>query len=217
MFDLIHRFYGRRSVAFLLLIFIVTVTGYAQREITEAKQINPTAIEVLLTDGNRMTFDFYGDNIFRLFCDPAGGILRDPQANPPARILVNDPRRQPGSLELAENDTLVSITTGKINVRLNKRTGLFRIIDRKENRVVVTEAAPVEFAGGKTIVTLKENPQEYFYGGGVQNGRFSHKGKEIAIENQNSWTDGGSCFSHTVLLVYQRLRGNVVYFQEREI
>ena len=28
------------------------------------------------------------------------------------------------------------------------------------------------------------------YGGGVQNGRFSHKGKVIAIENRNSWTDG---------------------------
>ena len=38
---------------------------------------------------------------------------------------------------------------------------------------------------------LKENPAEYFFGGGVQNGRFSHKGKAIAIENQNSWTDGG--------------------------
>ena len=25
----------------------------------------------------------------------------------------------------------------------------------------------------------------------VQNGRFSHKGKVIAIDNQNSWTDGG--------------------------
>lgn len=40
-------------------------------------------------------------------------------------------------------------------------------------------------------VVLGEEPQEYFYGGGVQNGRFSHKGKIIAIENQNSWTDGG--------------------------
>ena len=191
MFTPIHCCYRRRSVAFLLLLFIVTVTGYAQRQITGAEQINPTAIEVLLSDGNRMTFDFYGDNIFRLFCDPSGGILREPQANPPARILVNNPRRQPGRLELTENDTLVCIATGKIVVRLNKGTGLFRIIDRKDNRVVVTEAAPVEFAGGKTIVTFKEGPQEYFYGGGVQNGRFSHKGTEIAIENQNSWTDGG--------------------------
>jgi hypothetical protein len=38
---------------------------------------------------------------------------------------------------------------------------------------------------------LADSNNEYFYGGGVQNGRFSHKGKIIAIENQNSWTDGG--------------------------
>lgn len=57
--------------------------------------------------------------------------------------------------------------------------------------MVVEEAEPLSFEKNKTSLTLKENPQEYFYGGGVQNGRFSHKGKAIAIENQNSWTDGG--------------------------
>lgn len=63
---------------------------------------------------------------------------------------------------------------------------------------------------------MKENPQEYFYGGGVQNGRFSHKGKVISIENQNSWTDGGVA-SYPLLLVYQRLRYDVVYLQKREV
>src|SRR5690606_19148970 len=36
-----------------------------------------------------------------------------------------------------------------------------------------------------------EQDDEYFFGGGVQNGRFTHKGKAILIENTNSWTDGG--------------------------
>ncbi len=43
----------------------------------------------------------------------------------------------------------------------------------------------------KVSLSLKENAGEYFYGGGVQNGRFSHKGKAIAIENTNNWVDGG--------------------------
>ena len=58
-------------------------------------------------------------------------------------------------------------------------------------KCVIEEIAPVVFGPKEVTVTLKENPEEYFYGGGVQNGRFSHKGKVIAIENQNSWTDGG--------------------------
>lgn len=34
-----------------------------------AKQINPTTIELLFTDSQRMSFDFYGENIFRIFQD----------------------------------------------------------------------------------------------------------------------------------------------------
>lgn len=51
--------------------------------------------------------------------------------------------------------------------------------------------SPVQFDKKGVKLKLKAWPQEYFYGGGVQNGRFSHRGKSIAIENQNSWTDGG--------------------------
>ena len=31
----------------------------------------------------------------------------------------------------------------------------------------------------------------YYYGGGTQNGRFSHKGEKIKIVNSNNWVDGG--------------------------
>ena len=34
-------------------------------KIVSAKKINPTTIEVLLSNTQRMTFDFYGENIFR--------------------------------------------------------------------------------------------------------------------------------------------------------
>lgn len=63
--------------------------------------------------------------------------------------------------------------------------------DKEIGKTVLEEAAPVAFEAKEVRMTLKEHPQEYFYGGGVQNGRFSHKSKTIAIENQNSWTDGG--------------------------
>ena len=66
-----------------------------------------------------------------------------------------------------------------------------KVFNLLTNKCVIEEVAPVAFGPKEVTVTLKENPEEYFYGGGVQNGRFSHKGKVIAIENQNSWTDGG--------------------------
>lgn len=155
------------------------------------RKINPSAVEVLLDKNRRMTFDFYGDNIFRLFRDDAGGIIRDPKAKPEARILVDNPRRPVSRLEVSDRGGIVTITTGNIRVEIDKKTSLMKVIDLKNDSVVVEQAAPMLLEKGRTSLSLKAKPGEYFYGGGVQNGRFSHKGKMISIENQNSWTDGG--------------------------
>lgn len=156
-----------------------------------AKKINPNTVEIKNSGNQIMTFDFYGDNIFRLFQDNNGGILRDPEAKPEAKILVEQPRKAVSKVELGEEGDNITITTGKIKILLDKKTSQFKIINLATGKIAVEETQPIQFAKNKTIITLKENPEEYFYGGGVQNGRFSHKGKNIAIENQNSWTDGG--------------------------
>jgi alpha-glucosidase (family GH31 glycosyl hydrolase) len=164
---------------------------YKNETIISAKKINPTTIEVLLSNDHRMLLDFYGENIFRVFQDNSGGVIRDPESKPEAKILVDNPRRTFSKLDLNDENSFISITTGKITVQLDKKTTLLKVINLKTNAVVLEEVKPVLFEKSKTIITVKENGDEYFYGGGVQNGRFSHKGNKIAIENQNSWTDGG--------------------------
>ncbi|KAA6336927.1 Alpha-xylosidase BoGH31A [termite gut metagenome] len=176
----------------LMLVFSVSVVHAQQNQsIIRANKINPTTIEVLLSDNQRMTIDFYGENIFRIFQDNSDGIIRAPEAKPEALILVNNPRTSVSKLDLNDNNNLISITTGKIIVQLDKKTTLLKVMNLNTNTTVLEEVIPVLFEQEKVTLTLKENPQEYFYGGGVQNGRFSHKGKVIEIENQNSWTDGG--------------------------
>ena len=66
-----------------------------------------------------------------------------------------------------------------------------KVVNLENGKVVIEEVEPIVFEKDMVTLKLKEQPDEYFYGGGVQNGRFSHKGRSIAIENQNSWTDGG--------------------------
>lgn len=51
--------------------------GQRIQMVEDVRKINPAAVEVLLGENQRMTFDFYGDNIFRLFRDDSGGIIRD--------------------------------------------------------------------------------------------------------------------------------------------
>ena len=159
--------------------------------VTGVNQINPTTVEVLLSDNNRITFDFYGDNIFRLFQDNSGGIIRHPEARPPAQILVDNPRNPVKALAVKEVDNIISISTNRIEILIDKNSALKKIINQESNTIVMEETSPALFERNKVTLTLRENPDEYFYGGGVQNGRFSHKGKAIAIENQNSWTDNG--------------------------
>lgn len=159
--------------------------------VVSARKINPTTVEILFSNNRRMTLDFYGENIFRVFQDNSGKVIREPQAKPEAQILVDNPRKELSQLELEENDDFVFLTTEKIKVRLDKKTSLLKVTNLATNTVVVEELEAPLFEKGKVTLTLKEDPQEYFYGGGVQNGRFSHKGKVISIENQNSWTDGG--------------------------
>lgn len=158
---------------------------------TGARAINPTTVEVQFSEMSPLIMDFYADNIFRMFQDRSGGIIRDPQAEPQAQILVDNPRKRTGTIQLKDTEGIITVTTPKISVSITKSNGLFKVTDLNTNKVVVESVVPTEYNPKETTVTLKEHTDEYFYGGGVQNGRFSHKGKVIAIVNTNSWTDGG--------------------------
>lgn len=159
--------------------------------IVSAKKINATTIEVLFSDNQRLTFDFYGGHIFRLFQDNTGGIIRDPEAKPAASILVSNPRKPVHLLNLNDSNNQITIATDEISVVIDKSTNLLTVVNQKNKDKSIVFTKPIQFEKGKVTLSLQEKPDEYFYGGGVQNGRFSHKGKVISIENQNSWTDGG--------------------------
>ena len=105
-----------------------------------------------------MTFDFYGENIFRIFQDNNGGIIRDPEAKPEAQILVDNPRKPIAPLTVKEDGNIISISTKDIKLELDKNTSLLKVTNLKTNTVALEEVKPVVFEKGKTILTLKENP-----------------------------------------------------------
>ncbi|MDR2274675.1 MAG: discoidin domain-containing protein [Sphingobacterium sp.] len=160
-------------------------------KIIAVQKINPTTVEIVYDNNQRLTLDFYGNHIFRMFQDIRGGIIRDPEAKPEAKILVEQPRKKVEELAVKDEGNNATITTKEIVFSIDKQTSQFNILNRSTNRVVVESLRPITFESKQVTLELKENKDEYFFGGGVQNGRFSHKGKIIAIENQNSWTDGG--------------------------
>lgn len=150
-----------------------------------AAQTN-TPFSVSLKDGRTVKVLFYGPNIVRLFCDPAGGPLRDPAAKPEAKILVDQPMR-PTEVTREHN----TFTTPDIRLSISDTDGRIAITDLRTGKKVVEQAAPAVIKKFHAEIILKKQPDEYFFGGGMQNGRFSHTGKTIQIVNTNNWVDGG--------------------------
>ena len=188
----------KRTVIFLFVVVsTLNVWAEGKQGVREVRQLNRQAVEVVCHNGRAMTIDFYGPNIFRLFRDDQGGIVRNPESTPPAEILVSD-ARQATTVWVAERDDDIIVTTqppeqsaicGSMVV-INRATGLFALWHGCE---VVRLLAPIDFHDGGYDLRLTMKSDEYFYGGGVQNGRFSHRGHRIEIKNTNSWTDGGVC------------------------
>ncbi len=147
------------------------------------EKTSQTAVEVSLQDGTTMTIDFYSPSIFRLFLDPQGGEMLPPKAVPDANILVENPRKEV-SVSVSGNE----VCTELLSLRIDEESGTVEVSHGNGQRLTIN--AP-EFQRGRTTIALSRQADEYSYGGGVQNGRFSHRGKVIAIENTNNWVDGG--------------------------
>jgi len=159
--------------------------------IVSAEKVSDTRIDLVLSEDRKMSVDFYGSDIFRLFRDDKGGEMRIPEAKPQAQILVDQPRKKVNSLKLSEAGGKVIILTEEIRLEFDKASSLLKLIRLSDGKVLVNQLKAPTIGEKQVSLTFDELDDEYFYGGGVQNGRFSHKGKSIAIENQNSWTDGG--------------------------
>lgn len=95
------------------------------------------------------------------------------------------------SSELFENATaqatsdLFIITSGHYRLIFQQKPALFSIFDEAVHRTRVAQLLPLELSNTSTLETLKQSQKEYYFGCGVQNGHFSHKGTILKIK-----TDG---------------------------
>jgi len=159
-------------------------------QIAGIRKLNATTAEIITHEGGIVTVDFYGDNLFRLFFDPSGKEMRNPTAEPQAEILVKQPREAGfAGITINEDEHQVSVGSASTRIVFDRHSGLFSLY--RNGQKVVSQQRHTDFGEWQYHLYLHQQPEEYFYGGGVQNGRFSHRGEQIEIVNTNSWTDGG--------------------------
>ena len=175
------------------------------------------SFDVITENGLTFRLQFYTADVFRLLAAPQkdkpylnrhGQPVKDKSGNVKTYVSAdfNDPRNDPeraqiltdGAVEdksrviFADNcaEGTYSFTTPKIKVVLNKKDCTFSVYDDLGN-TIFAEAAPLDISEKSTTQTLRTNADEYFYGGGQQNGYLSHKGRKIDIRADGNWGEGG--------------------------
>ncbi|MDQ0360307.1 TIM-barrel domain-containing protein [Breznakia pachnodae] len=197
----------KKKIMYLLVSFAMVAASMLtmpRSKVLAAETIDLTSIDSASVDDNVVTIKyndgivgkitFLEDGIFRFYIDPTGEFneYAEPSSKDHKATIQNqsdssDDYTKP-TPTIKESDKAEVITAGSTVIILNKETATMSVaVDGKE---VLAESSAITL-GDSTKQTLKTDDSEYFYGGGTQNGRFSHKGQVISISNTNKWTDGG--------------------------
>jgi alpha-glucosidase len=171
--------------AWLILILVFTTAKIDGQtplgNITNYQTANGEFIFTSNTD--KVKVIFYTDNIFRIWLGVAGTFsdIGDivVYKQPPMTSITVTPTTDYYQLE---SNTCV--------LRVYKTPLRFALYKKDNTTLVFEESGPITY-GTATTQRLKTGTQENFYGCGMQNGYFSHKGKtmKIAIDFQK-WGDG---------------------------
>ncbi len=139
--------------------------------------------ELEFASGERARLFIVADGIFRLIVDSSG--LFEP-LNPELTIpLSNFSLDTFEQSRLLVTDETFTVKSGQYSIRLQRHPAIFSIFDDNLHRYRMMQKAPLELGASHSSEILVQNKNEFYYGGGQQNGRFSHKGQEIEIKNTN--------------------------------
>lgn len=176
----------------------VDADGYNVLGSVESVDTVKNKVTFNISTGEKLRFTFLENNVFRMYMAPVGEDFKEyptPNSSAHTATITNKSDSSYESeynvnVAVSEDDEKYYIKTSNVTIEVAKEVTL--ITAKKDNgEVVFKETAPLKYKEGSTIQTLSTDKDEYFYGGGTQNGRFSHKGEIIDIVNTNNWVDKG--------------------------
>lgn len=159
-----------------------------------AKPLGPLAsvrqdggtLELHTRDGEIVTVQLYGDNIVRIRAG-ANGKLTD-AGDGIAKIVIADPIAQP-NWKLGETPDYHLVQTGTFSLRIYKNALRFEGWDAANSRPIWREMTPIDLSTDRNVETIASSPKEQFFGGGMQNGNITFKGKLMQIGYSGGWEE----------------------------
>ena len=150
----------------------------------------------LITAGqDQIRVIFYRDDIFRVWVGPDGNFTEAQPAPEDAQIVVY----KGPAIAVAWRDAgeYYRIASSECVLRVYKKpptgtgSGLRFALFDKDNVVPIWRETRSLTYGPSTVQTLARGENENFYGGGMQNGYFSHRDTSVNIRlNTRGWGDG---------------------------
>lgn len=147
--------------------------------------------------GQKAKITFLSDNLFRIdveLKDQKFTEYPEPMANTHTTKMTvksESDYEEQGVITptVKDENGVISIEANDINLIVDKTEATMTL--KRNNEIIWQEESSLKYNGKETVQTLKTEDDEYFYGGGQQNGYFSHKNRKILIENKSTWVSGG--------------------------
>jgi len=128
---------------------------------------------------------FYKDDMFRIWLAPTGNFF-----NPAGDHIVVSYDYPSFDIGWSDEGDYHLFTTSQLALRAYKSPLRFSLYKSDNLTLIWNEYQGLDY-GTRTFQYLEPFDDEYFYGGGMQNGYFSHKGTKIKISKEiQNWDDG---------------------------
>ncbi|KAJ3240813.1 hypothetical protein HDU81_002666 [Chytriomyces hyalinus] len=149
----------------------------------------------ITTNATTSYLSFLTDNVIRLQTVALGAAYVPPLSKGADMVIQT---LYPNQATTISKGTAKSVITfGQYNVNIGMNPFLFSITNGSTG-AVLAESKPLVISSPSasgpytTTQTLQQGMTEQFFGGGMQNGRFTHRGNTIEIKVNYKWDDGGN-------------------------
>jgi alpha-glucosidase len=162
-------------VSSLSSVTLGDITGFMEDNGTFIFNSNASAVRVT----------FQREDIFRITLAIDGNFN-----NPTTEEIVVIDDNPIANITATDEGDYYQLQSSELTLRAYKNPFTFALYNADNTEVIWEESQPLNF-GQQTRQRLSSNATEHFYGCGMQNGYFAHKGKSIKIENiYGNWADG---------------------------
>lgn len=128
------------------------------------------------------------DGIFRYFLDPNKNFDENHTSFVDLSKFDNHLFEQ--SKPRATSDSFI-VKSGNYQLIFQQNPAIMSIFDETLHHTRLVQKSPLELGMDASVEILKQNKNEFYYGGGMQNGYFSHKGQNIQIKRDKIKGKGG--------------------------